>query len=185
MWILWISNLKESKKMQQVNQLNFLEKRELLEKYRSDLRKVDFERNYLTSLILQLETELQIPSKPTVHSVPKVQNTVANKPATRPYTKSNSTNTLNKQRFYGFKLSDWDVLMLETLENTTEPLNSSALLEIFEERNASLPKPFDDKQLRNALSRTVHKLANKKDVVFKETFAGKGFLYTLNPNYES
>ena len=44
----------------QYNQLSFLEKRELLEKYRSDLRKVDFERNYLQSLIDRLERELQI-----------------------------------------------------------------------------------------------------------------------------
>ena len=174
--------------MQQVNQtLSFLEQRELLEKYRSDLRKVDFERNYLMTLIQQLESELQIPSMPQAKStVAPMRNIVISKPTkpTRPYTKSNSAKTLDKQRFYGFKLSDWDVLMLESLETTSDALNSSALLDVFEARNAILPKPFDDKQLRNALSRTVHKLANKKDVVFKENFPGKGFLYTLNPDYQ-
>lgn len=178
--------------MQQVN-LNFLERRELLEKYRSDLRKVDFERDYLTQLIHRLENELQIPSAPVAAPAQRVQYTpkaaataavaAATPKAPRAYSKSNSENTLEKQQTYGFKLSDWDVLMLDTVENITEPLNSGSLLEVFEARNAELAKPLDDKQLRNALSRTVHKLANKKDVILKEEFAGKGFLYTLNPNY--
>jgi hypothetical protein len=178
--------------MQQVN-LNFLEKRELLEKYRSDLRKVDFERNYLTQLILQLENELQIPSavapqqRNVQYSAPRTAAAAASKAPKqkRSYLKSNSEDALKKQEFYGIKLSSWDVLMLDTLENITEPLNSGSLLEIFEAKNESLAKPLDDKQLRNALSRTVHKLANKKDVILKDNFEGKGFLYTLNPNYKA
>jgi hypothetical protein len=179
--------------MQQVN-LNFLEKRELLEKYRSDLRKVDFERNYLTQLIQQLESELQIPStaapqRNVQYTAPKAA-TSASASAKAPkqkrsYSKSNSEDIAAKQQTYGIKLSHWDVLMLDTLENITEPLNSGSLLEIFEAKNDSLAKPLDDKQLRNSLSRTVHKLANKKDIVLKDNFAGKGFLYTLNPNYEA
>ncbi|NJN78495.1 MAG: hypothetical protein HC803_09365, partial [Saprospiraceae bacterium] len=65
------------------------------------------------------------------------------------------------------------------------PMNSAALLEIFENENKTLAKPLDDKQLRNALSRTVHKLANKQDAVLKENFGGKGFLYSLNPNFNA
>jgi S-methylmethionine-dependent homocysteine/selenocysteine methylase len=182
-------------KMQQVNQdLNFLERRELLEKYRSDLRKVDFERNYLTQLIQQLENELQIPSAATTapqrniqYAAPKTTTTATKAPKQkRNYSKSSSSeDALEKQRVYGVKLSAWDILMLDTLENITEPLNSGSLLEIFEAKNASLTKSLDDKQLRNALSRTVHKLANKKDIVLKDNFAGKGFLYTLNPNYQA
>lgn len=180
--------------MQQVNQdLNFLERRELLEKYRSDLRKVDFERNYLTQLIQQLENELQIPSAATTtpqrnvqYTAPKATTTAKAPKQKRNYSKSSSSeDALEKQRVYGVKLSSWDVLMLDTLENITEPLNSGSLLEIFEAKNASLAKSLDDKQLRNALSRTVHKLANKKDIVLKDSFAGKGFLYTLNPNYQA
>jgi|GEM_PF-3195951 len=181
--------------MQQVNQdLNFLERRELLEKYRSDLRKVDFERNYLTQLIQQLENELQIPSAATTapqrniqYAAPKTTTTATKAPKQkRNYSKSSSSeDALEKQRVYGVKLSAWDILMLDTLENITEPLNSGSLLEIFEAKNASLTKSLDDKQLRNALSRTVHKLANKKDIVLKDNFAGKGFLYTLNPNYQA
>lgn len=184
--------------MQQVNQdLNFLERRELLEKYRSDLRKVDFERNYLTQLIQQLENELQIPSAATTapqrniqYAAPKTTKTTTTATKApkqkRNYSKSSSSeDALEKQRVYGVKLSAWDILMLDTLENITEPLNSGSLLEIFEAKNASLTKSLDDKQLRNALSRTVHKLANKKDIVLKDNFAGKGFLYTLNPNYQA
>jgi hypothetical protein len=175
--------------------LSFLERRELLEKYRSDLRKVDFERDYLTQLIQRLENELQIPStqmaapqQQRAYSAPKTVAAPAAAKApkkTRSYSKSSGADTLEKQRAYGIKLSSWDVLMLNTLENITEPLNSGSLLEIFEAENASLSKPLDDKQLRNALSRTVHKLANKKDIVLKDNFAGKGFLYTLNPNYQA
>lgn len=176
--------------MQKLGQnLSFLEKKELLEKYRSDLRKVDFERDYLAQIIARLERELQIPAGAAAPEAPATRTAApkaaaaATPKAPRAYTKSSSENTAQKQETYGFKLSDWDVLMLDTLETITEPLNSGALLEIFEAANADLAKPLDDKQLRNALSRTVHKLANKKDVVLKENFAGKGFLYTLNPNY--
>ncbi len=192
----------------QENYLNFLEKRELLEKYRSDLRKIDFERDYLTSIIERIEKELQLPvgttsvvteveqvkvvtpaPAPVVVTTPveKVAKPVAVKAATPQVrttpSKPESVQLKKGERFYGFKLSAWDTLMLEILENTAEPLNSSALLDIFENKNNSLAKPLDDKQLRNALSRTVHKLANKKDVVLKQEFEGKGFLYTLNPNY--
>ena len=171
--------------MQRVNQnLSFLEKRELLEKYRSDLRKVDFERNNLAQIIARLEKELHLPAGAATEDAPATRTAAVSAPkAPRAYTKSSSENTAQKQETYGIKLSDWDVLMLNTLETITEPLNSGALLEIFEAANADLPKPLDEKQLRNALSRTVHKLANKKDIVLKENFPGKGFLYTLNQNY--
>lgn len=172
--------------MQKYN-LSFLEKRELLEKYRSDLRKVDFERDYLISLINRLELELQIPSI-TTERVASVRQTVA---TTRPSVQRTATKVTmpmssdNTQRFYGFKLSHWDILMLDTLKETNEPLNSGKLLEIFEAKNATFDNPLDDKQLRNALSRTVHKLANKKDAVLKVEFPGKGFLYSLNPDFEN
>jgi len=166
----------------QYNQLSFLEKRELLEKYRSDLRKVDFERNYLQSLIDRLERELQIPSKSTTG---KHVSTITNKVTYTPRVKSNATapNNTERLRRYGFKLAKWDHLMLDILEGTTEPMNSGTMLEEFEAYNKALEKPLDDKQLRNALSRTVHKLANIKDVVIKENFSGKGFIYSLNPAY--
>ncbi|MFK7949253.1 MAG: hypothetical protein AB8G11_16800 [Saprospiraceae bacterium] len=170
--------------MQQLNSnyLSFLERRELLEKYRSDLRKVEFEREYLVSLITRLENELQIPSITTQRvaaPVRTVTRTVQRSVPKPPISKSNGG-----PRRYGFKLSAWDEVMLDALVGITEPINSGALLEIFEDANNGLENPLDDKQLRNALSRTVHKLANKKDVVLKENFGGKGFLYTLNPNYQ-
>ncbi len=166
----------------QYNQLSFLEKRELLEKYRSDLRKVDFERNYLQSLIDRLERELQIPSKTSTNS----SASVASKKVT--YTPRATSNVVvpghtERLQRYGFKLAKWDHLMLDILEGTTEPMNSGTMLELFEKYNNKLESPLDDKQLRNALSRTVHKLANIKDVVIKETFSGKGFVYSLNPAY--
>lgn len=167
----------------QYNQLSFLEKRELLEKYRSDLRKVDFERNYLQSLIDRLEKELQIPSKPsssTYSAAPTSKVTYAPRKTTVNLT---SPNEKDRLRRYGFKLAKWDHLMLDILESTSEPMNSGTMLEEFEAYNNSLDKPLDDKQLRNALSRTVHKLANIKDVVIKENFSGKGYIYSLNPAY--
>jgi len=164
------------------NYLSFLERRELLEKYRSDLRKVDFERDYLVSLITRLENELQIPSVTTqrVAAPPKTTRTAQRPVATRPA----ATKSKGGPKRYGFKLSNWDEVMLDALSSITEPMNSGALLEIFEDANSQLENPLDDKQLRNALSRTVHKLANKKDVVLKENFGGKGFLYSMNPNYQ-
>lgn len=169
--------------MQQFNSnyLSFLEKRELLEKYRSDLRKVEFEREYLVSLITRLENELQIPSVTT--------NRVSAPGRTPSRTVQRSTPNISKtpnqgsSRRFGFKLSNWDEVMLDALNGISEPMNSGALLEIFENANNQLESPLDDKQLRNALSRTVHKLANKKDVVLKENFGGKGFLYSMNPSY--
>ncbi len=166
----------------QYNQLSFLEKRELLEKYRSDLRKVDFERNYLQSLIDRLERELQIPSTPSKQSF---STSTTSKVSYTPRKPSTPTTQDQKDRIrrYGFKMAKWDHLMLDILERTTEPMNSGTMLEQFEAYNDGLEKPLDDKQLRNALSRTVHKLANLKDVVIKESFSGKGFIYSLNSAY--
>lgn len=166
----------------QYNQLSFLEKRELLEKYRSDLRKIEFERNYLQSLTERLERELQIPSAPSKKAY---SSTPTSKVSYTPRATSAPTTQDQKDRIrrYGFKLAKWDHLMLDILEGTTEPMNSGTMLELFEAYNDKLEKPLDDKQLRNALSRTVHKLANIKDVVIKETFSGKGFIYSLNPAY--
>ena len=168
--------------MQQLNAnyLSFLERRELLEKYRSDLRKVDFERDYLVSLITRLENELQIPSV-TAQRVAEPTRIVS-----RTVQRSAPKSSISKSggpRRYGFKLSNWDEVMLDALNGVSESLNSGALLEIFEDANNALENPLDDKQLRNALSRTVHKLANKKDVIIKENFGGKGFLYRMNPDF--
>lgn len=162
-----------------MQQLNFLERRELLEKYRSDLRKVDFERDYLVSLITRLENELQIPSVTTERVAAPVRNT---RTVQRSAPKVSVAKSGGPRR-YGFKLSDWDEVMLDALNNNSEPMNSGSLLEIFEDANNQLENPLDEKQLRNALSRTVHKLANKKDVILKENFGGKGFLYRMNPDY--
>lgn len=179
--------------MQQLNSdyLSFLEKRELLEKYRSDLRKVEFERDYLTSLILRLENELQIPTataqkaNDTVHYTQSVAQPVSKpvkvaKQAAVPSEQKASGKKSKLSSEYGFKISKWDDVMLKALSNAQKPLNAGALLEAFESANSKLAEPLDDKQLRNALSRTVNKLANKRDTVKKQNFGGKGYLYSLN-----
>ena len=153
--------------MQQLNSsiLSFLERRELLEKYRSDLRKVNFERDYLVSLITRLENELQIPSVTTERIATPTRT--ATRTVQRSTPKSFAPQNNGGPKRYGFKLSDWDEVMLDALNGVTDSMNSGALLEIFEDANNQLENPLDEKQLRNALSRTVHKLANKKDVVLK------------------
>lgn len=179
--------------MQQLNSdyLSFLEKRELLEKYRSDLRKVEFERDYLTSLISRLENELQIPTvtaqkaTDTVHFTQSAAKHVSKpakaiKQAVVPSEQRNSSKKSKVSSEFGFKISKWDDVMLKALSNAQKPLNAGALLEAFEIANSKLAEPLDDKQLRNALSRTVNKLANKRDTVKKQNFGGKGYLYSLN-----
>ena len=177
--------------MQQLNSdyLSFLEKRELLEKYRSDLRKVEFERDYLTSLISRLENERQIPTvtaQKATDTVQFTQSVAPSKPAKvlkQTVEQSDQRSSSKKSKVsseFGFKVSKWDDVMLKALSKAQKPLNAGALLEAFEIANSKLAEPLDDKQLRNALSRTVNKLANKRDTVRKQNFGGKGYLYSLN-----
>ncbi len=192
---LRIHKLKQ--KMQQLNSdyLSFLERRELLEKYRSDLRKVEFERDYLLSLISRLEDELQIPQVTAQKATeithyaaqPVVKMVKAAKPPKQVVQSSESRSSVKKSKAsndYDFKISKWDDVMIKALSNSEKPLNAGALLKAFENANKKMAEPLDDKQLRNALSRTFNKLANKRDTVRKQNFGGKGYLYSLNPNYK-
>jgi hypothetical protein len=157
-------------------QLSFNEQSELLDKYRSEVRKLDFERSYILGLIRSLEAGLKQPTTPEEADEVQPLDLGTVTPAEERVKRSAKP---RQQQYYGFKLSEWDHLMLDTLEKADQPMNSGSLLEVFETYCAEKNYTLDDKQLRNALSRTVHKLANIKNVVKKEDFPGKGFCYSM------
>ncbi len=78
----------------------------------------------------------------------------------------------------GYKLNDWDLFIIETIQNASEPL-------INKEIHDAAAKAFPDEteeEIKGRISRSIHKLANKRKVLLKHRYEGRGFAYTVNPS---
>ncbi|GJM36089.1 MAG: hypothetical protein DHS20C18_50900 [Saprospiraceae bacterium] len=78
------------------------------------------------------------------------------------------------------KLSDWDQLILDGIEATGKTMINADLIELMESKKKKDKLNWDDVKLKAKLNSTLHKLANKKDLLVKVPYEGKGFGYALS-----
>lgn len=82
-------------------------------------------------------------------------------------------------RSSGYRLSVWDKFILNALEESNKTLINSELYEQAKEYAAENKIEIPNEKLRGKLSRSIHKLANKRKELVKVPFEGKGFAYAL------
>lgn len=76
----------------------------------------------------------------------------------------------------GYRLSEWDQFVLNSLEDKQKALTTSEFTEIGV-ANPSIKTGAA--QIKTKLNRSLHKLANKKGVLVKVEHSGRGFAYAL------
>ena len=79
----------------------------------------------------------------------------------------------------GYRLSDWDKFIIECLVQAQMPLINSDFMELAFERNRNSNEVLPEDIVRGKLTRSIHKLANKRSEIVKINFSGKGFAYAL------
>ncbi len=79
--------------------------------------------------------------------------------------------------------SEWDTFILDTMTRVGKPMANADLLDYMKtERDArSNEKEYQigDSRLKELLNRSLQKLGNKMDLLVKENYEGRGFLYRL------
>ncbi len=77
----------------------------------------------------------------------------------------------------GYRLSDWDDLVINCLKTKQKALITSDFVDIAKE-NPDIKS--GEAQIKVKLNRSLHKLSNKKGLLVKVEHAGRGFAYALN-----
>lgn len=76
----------------------------------------------------------------------------------------------------GYRLSDWDTFILNSLKDKQKVLTTSTLTEI---GVADSSIKLGAAQIKTKLNASLHKLANKKGLLAKVEHSGRGFAYAL------
>ena len=73
------------------------------------------------------------------------------------------------------ELGEWDRLMIKGIHEAKQPLINSELLEVA--MKSPLGKKAGEKESRLMISRTIHKLVNRKPILKKVDYDGRGNAY--------
>lgn len=198
--------------MSKIN-LTPLEIRDLVNRYKSELRKLEFRISKTRETIDELQgaidhsfapapkVEIAEPktvavvkkapataAAPTAAPTPKVEATVAptngvKKTGTRGRPRKTVQPTpekISRNAGGGYRLSEWDNFIINSLQENSRVLISAEILDMMKDRRNSAKIKIDDEQLKGKLNRSLHKLANKREILRKIEHKGKGFAYALS-----
>lgn len=112
---------------------------------------------------------------------PKSKSTATKKRRGRP-PKSKSTaakKTTGKSSAKGYRLSEWDNHILDTLEKQQKVLVFSDFLEAAKGKQGSGKGKLSEKEIYRRINQSLHKLANKREAIIKVSHPGRGYAYGL------
>jgi len=164
---------------------------DLVNHYESEKRKLEFQLTRTDTLLSKLRNHLNIltdqtvvinfeegelmpngnASKPEKHDEPAPQKASEQR-------KVSIVDRIN-QKSSGYRLSAWDSAILEGIEQAGKPLINNELLQLLEQKNKELGEGLDETDLKGKLNRSLHKLANKRQVIVKLQYEGRGYMYAL------
>ncbi len=79
----------------------------------------------------------------------------------------------------GYRLSDWDNFMVNTLKEHNTALVTGEFLSLAKEKVDQEGKIMSDGEIRGKINRSIQKLANKRGLMRKVPHKGKGYAYAL------
>jgi hypothetical protein len=79
----------------------------------------------------------------------------------------------------GYKLSDWDIFVIQSIDQSGKVLITSEIIDIVKKKMISAGKKTNDKEIKNKVTRSLQKLVNRRGDLSKVQFKGKGFAYAL------
>jgi len=112
-------------------------------------------------------------TKKTTAKNPVVKKVAANKTvAPEPKRKPTSTR--------GYKLSEWDVILLEALKRKQHILVAGDFMGVAKAKSEAEGLGLSEMDLRGKINRSITKLTEKKNLMRKVPHQGKGYAYALN-----
>lgn len=78
-----------------------------------------------------------------------------------------------------WRMSVWDQFVMDALRETQKAMINQDLLEMAKIKMTKGGKKLSDLDIKIKLNQSLHKLANKKHVIEKVSYAGRGFAYVL------
>jgi hypothetical protein len=188
-----------------IGNLTPLEVRDLITTYHSELRKLQFQINKVQEIIAELQeyeysNAEEYKLEPAIlRGLPEASQTsddddssrgrktrrgrpVGRKaidrktgPGRTRQEKTADKKTLHKGK--GYRLSEWDLFVVNHLQDAGHALISSDLLQYaMDDENIKA----DEEEIKIKLNRSLHKLANRKGVLVKVEHSGRGFAYALS-----
>jgi hypothetical protein len=185
---------------------------DLIRKYQSELRKLEYQVNKIQEALSDLHTmqedfagqeqevssanghsstavtakskssstavkKQEAPAKKPEKAERKPKGRPGRKPKAKPGNRTKKTK--KSGRSSGYRLSVWDEFILNALEGANKTLINSELYEQAKDYAAENKIEIANEKLRGKLSRSIHKLANKRKELVKVPYDGKGFAYAL------
>lgn len=172
----------------------------LIQTYTAEKAKLEFQLRNTNEIIEQLlkrKSKLSSKAVKTLESAaktalrpkrgpgrpPKARPTSAEAPKRRgrpPKAKAVESGNSKAGTAEGYRLSDWDNLLLDTLEQKGRALKKVEIDEIFRDFAKTVEPGWSDAQIYTKASRVIHKLANKRGTIRKQDIPGKGYAYGLS-----
>ncbi len=194
--------------------LSSLEIKELIDRYKSELRKLQFQVSKTRTTIQELEIYIKEakaaeaappkrkpgrPRKAAAVAAPAAKAAVKEKPTKgkrgRPKgsgkpklvnpPKAVKGPTAKKELKRNHKLNEWDNLLLEGLRNKGKSMINVEFWDLVQTKNQNDGLKWSDTKVRAKLNQSLHKLANKRGVIVKVPYSGKGFAYALQDWFNS
>ncbi|MFK7923280.1 MAG: hypothetical protein AB8H47_15055 [Bacteroidia bacterium] len=107
-------------------------------------------------------------AKATPKATPKAKTPVKKTPAKKTAAKKATAKKVTaKDNEKGYKLSDWDQLVFNSVKTANRVLTRSELDTLVNKRAGSLKKGMEMKQVNAKVSNVLHKLTNKRNVLKK------------------
>jgi len=123
------------------------------------------------------DSRTKMPGKPMMRKNKKrrkPKKKISNRGPGRP-PKGSHTFTYTTQDGEEHELGEWDELVIKGIHEARQPLINSELLELA--MSTSLGQEMGEEKARLMISRTIHKLVNRKPILKKAPYNGRGNAY--------
>lgn len=128
------------------------------------------------------KAQKSITAKPKKEVSVKSKKAVVGKKAAVKSKKSLPKVNSKKIEKIGYKLSDWDSYVIQSIENRGKVLITSEIIDQVKSKLIAAGKNSSDSEIKNKVTRSLQKLVNRRGDLAKVNFKGKGFAYAL-PNW--
>ncbi|MBN1599387.1 MAG: hypothetical protein JW894_13925 [Bacteroidales bacterium] len=169
-------------------QLSSSEIQDLINKYNSELKKLQYQVDEVIYTIRELERMLvsvegrEKEALSKLHS--KKEKPVKLKSAKkrgrpRKVISVTDTSASTKTTKKGYKLSKWDEMVIEGIKTSGKVLLTSELVDFAIKKSKKQGSAVNEEEAKNRVVRSLQKLVNRRHDLAKVKYRGKGFAYAL------
>lgn len=192
---------KQNENQMRKSRLSSSEIRDLINKYQSELKKLEFQTEEVIATITELQnwlesveeseknTLLRVRRKPKITAVRKsAQGKVQRKrgrPPKKEKKKAEKASSLTKTKIEqvriskGYKLSNWDEWVIAAITQNGKPQITQEIIDYVRIRVQDSGMTSNEEEIKNKVIRSLQKLVNRRGDLIKVPYKGKGHAYAL------